>query len=886
MFKELPKWMTRKNALNLVLAVFILALPYAIFFWMLPAFSDVTIGNDYQIFPIQQQIELQYSLDKGQLPVYVPGFAKGHSASALTLGQLYHPVRPLAAMLPGYWEGGALTANTIAKLLGIGLVHLFAFYFFIALKVRRDFSFVLSFIAVYNLRMLDMFRYGASLENYLAYIMVCVALGFLYLQNSRVTGLIGTAIATYLLCVGGHPQIMYLGLLGVGFCTLIMPFAIHALRPDLAQSKQRIIRFYIYGSLGLLMGILLAAVYILPFYIEFVKANAVRVGQGYEWSLAYSDTWGGAIGSIFRPLNADAHTAFGGTSLLMVVALFPLALAAAGRRFSVVMGITWAVVLVIFLVALGGATPLHRWFWEYFPLASAFRVPGRVTMMMAMPMSLMLAWLLSNGENTLRLLKIPVYAWLGAASAAALIILNNVVIEGAPEPSHYIPNNIHPLPDWVEPNVYLLGIVTLGILILHGILAAIPRFPRLIAVSRGVLGIALVAAVIAQVGICMRWGTWVAPARETVTWEKMTELKKQSVDFFGNAGFGMELPIVTTQMEKSILDPQLARFYRKMTAVKSMPDAFKAVTSRKADEVVVAYQGDLPTSTPGAKSDDIVELIYNTYNSLRFHVKAGADGAMTLNYPFMAGWQATVDGVNTLVLPANGYQLAVQVPKGEHEVVFEYHSKPAVVGMIISLLALGILILLPVFQKFGKGRILYGATAGVLVVLTIIFAVFLHATRSGESLETVYRWNAASQPDLRDDLAFAKTTRASSMHLGQMPYYHYSGHAVDGELGGRGWLAHPRDRSPFWQVDLGKSVKVNRIEFTGVRGSIATMRRPLHIQTSPRGERFKTFKLLKSRPTMQRGKWVIPMDGVQTRFIRLWAPGPGGFGLTEVEVFE
>ena len=889
MFEDMPslvtKLLTKQRIAHIFVAMLILALPYAIFYWMLPSFSDVTIGNDYQIFPIQQQIELQYSLEKGEIPLYVPGFAKGHSASALTLGQLYHPVRIMSAALPGYWEGGALSSNTIAKLLGLGLVHLFAFYFFLALKTRWDFSFILSFIAVYNLRMLDMFRYGASLENYLAYILVCVALGFLYLQNSKVTGLIATAIATYLLCVGGHPQIMYLGLLGVGFCFIIMPFVVNAVRPEHDRSKQGLIRFYAYGALGLFAGIALAAVYILPFYMEFVKANAIRVGQGYEWSLAYSDSWGGALCSLFRPLNAVVTGAYGGTALMMTVALFPLALVA-GKRFSVVMGITWVVSLIIFLVHLGEATPLHRWFWEYFPLANSFRTPGRVSMIMAMPMSLLLAWLLGNVGESIRLLKVPLFVWLSALSIPAIIVFNNVIINHIPEPTHYIPARILELPEWVEPQVYMLGIVSLALLVVHGILAAIPKFPKAMTISRGVLGVIMVAIVVVQVGICMRWGTWVAPARDTVTWEKMTERKEQSVDFFGNAGFGMELPIVSTQMEKSILDNQLARFYRKITPVDTMSESYKLVTSRTPDEVVVEFDGEMPEGKPTGADTDKVELTYNTFNTLKFNVDAGAPGMMSVNYPFLPGFKAFVDGAEIDVLPANGYQFAVKVPAGEHEVIIEYHSSAFVAGLIISLLTLGILILLPVFERFGRSRTFYGTAAGVAVAMIVVFSLELKATRSGESIETEFSWRTPSSTAQPDNLAFAKTTRSSSIHLGQMPYYHYTGRAVDGEFTGRGWLAHRRDRSPFWQVDLGKSHKVQRIEFTGVRGSLAIARRPLHIQTSPKGERFKTHKLLKQRPAMVRGKWMIPLDGVETRFIRLWAPGLGGFGLTEVEVFE
>jgi hypothetical protein len=37
--------------------------------------------------------------------------------------------------------------------------------------------------------------------------------------------------------------------------------------------------------------------------------------------------------------------------------------------------------------------PLYRWFWEYFPLAQSFRIPGRAAMVLPFPMLLLLVWL-------------------------------------------------------------------------------------------------------------------------------------------------------------------------------------------------------------------------------------------------------------------------------------------------------------------------------------------------------------------------------------------------------------------------------------------------------------------------------------------------------------
>ncbi|RMG15201.1 MAG: hypothetical protein D6731_08835, partial [Planctomycetota bacterium] len=98
-------------------AAFCLLLPAALLPWLVPFVSPYTIGLDYGLFAISWQQELFFSLRSGTWPLYTPGFAGGQSASALSQGQLYHPLAHLVTLLPGYWEGHALDWNTAARLL-------------------------------------------------------------------------------------------------------------------------------------------------------------------------------------------------------------------------------------------------------------------------------------------------------------------------------------------------------------------------------------------------------------------------------------------------------------------------------------------------------------------------------------------------------------------------------------------------------------------------------------------------------------------------------------------------------------------------------------------------------------------------------------------------
>lgn len=65
-------------------------------------------------------------------------------------------------------------------------------------------------------------------------------------------------------------------------------------------------------------------------------------------------------------------------------------------------------------------------------------------------------------------------------------------------------------------------------------------------------------------------------------------------------------------------------------------------------------------------------------------VDAPAPGVLVLTDTWYPGWEATVDGTPTEILPANHVLRAVPITAGRHEVVFRYEPKPFVVGLWIS----------------------------------------------------------------------------------------------------------------------------------------------------------------------------------------------------------
>ena len=176
----------KKSRISVV--VIILAVPFFVLYWLVPFASKYTIGIDYTKFWIDMQLYLRFSLEHGTFPLYAPGFNGGWTSSALTLGQLWHPISWLAANLPGYWTGHAHEIGTLLRLFSLGGVHLVLFFFLRRLRLDITLAFLISFITTYNLRMLDMFRYGASLENYTAFLLLCVMIAWCYVTPKNDSG--------------------------------------------------------------------------------------------------------------------------------------------------------------------------------------------------------------------------------------------------------------------------------------------------------------------------------------------------------------------------------------------------------------------------------------------------------------------------------------------------------------------------------------------------------------------------------------------------------------------------------------------------------------------------------------------------------------------------
>ncbi len=876
--ETLAKPPRRGHALGIEVASLVLlcALPFALFHWCLP-FGAWTIGKDYPVFSTPQQQELLFSLANKSLPLYAPGFAGGQSASALTLGQLFHPLTYLAAIGPGYWDGAALDWNTFFRLLSLGVTHWIWFRLLVALGVRPVVAVAASLVLVYNLRMLDLFRYGAALEAYTGMLLASASVLWAWLRPSRVLPICGVVASTYWLVCSGHPQMMYYGAIGVAVAMLVAPHYAFALGATPRGARRAVLAFYRRIVLCGAGGVALAAAYVLPFYFDFLANNGERVGSDYAWADGYLDSAVGTVNNFFAPLYSNVMGAFGGSALMLLAALVPLAIVR--RRVPLVVWALWGFGALLFLHMQGARTPVHRFAWEYLPLAGSFRVAGRVSMLLPLVLTLLVAWLSAGraGERVRSASALPVgaaalalagYAWFGGDATREFTKFAAVRINDVPSVAHA--------------------------LVLAGGLAALAGFGIVTWCREGRAlrwggAVALVAGAALSTGASLRYGTWRTEAQPTRTFDALAAEKRASLDYTPDAGHGLFTAVVARQLEHGALEPFLARLCVEARFVAGNDEAYAALGARSSPRLVV-LEGDGPDALdadPDVSAGD-VRASFSSYNRVDFDVNANRPAWLVFGAPYSPHWRALVDGERVPVLRANGAAHALFVERGRQRVEFRYVSPAAIGGLATSFAALLVLGALALRRRSRGGPPVAALVWSVAVVFA--FAGVYGRLYDGEDLELDYAWSEAAMAPATD-LAYGRPTTMTSMPFDEHLLHRYgSGRAVDGARTGGG--ARTRiEQTAAWTVDLGAPLALDHVVVWEGDSAPSVSRsnvRPLVVEGSRDGALWRRLGAWTGARTEDGAS--IELEGGRgggpvARYLRIRAGSGSALALDEVEVF-
>jgi hypothetical protein len=663
-------------------ALFFLALPFVIFYWLLPFYADHTIGNDYPIYAFHGQLALQYPLHQGEFPLYVPAGSLGRPSAFLTLGQLWHPISFIAAHLPGYWNGWALDWNTLLRLLSLGLTHLILFLVLRKVRVATLLAFLISFVTVFNLRMLDMFRYGASLENYTAFLWLCAACAWYFINPTKRAGPVAIIVSTYLLICGGHPQMMYYGLFGAVFVILTTPFFIPVLLPELRQESRFAWRYYMQVGSCVFVGIVMASVYILPYAFDFLAEGGAHIDEGIAFSLGYTDTLYGSLANLFSPLMADVHGAFGGSALPIVAAALPLVLFL-GTPIERPVWLYWLAALAVFAWMLGATTPFFTVAWTVMPLSESMRVPGRMAMILPPIIMWLLAWLATRRSVRLAIGKrtaaIPPFAFV-ALMGLALWMIGNASVLAPDKLGAYFPAKIRHIPAAILYSVKFSG--GLSLLLLAGSALPWPRIRR----TSLVLAVLLCCA---QTTTAIRHGTWIGKATRDHTLpqvEKTFYTHKFAVNRVG-LNLMPSRAIAEHLASGGKYEPRIAWLSFQSRVASTREDIYESLRKEPDKEAVILEKSpspSLPSET--SASEGSLVLTHRSANRVMFESDTTAPGFVVFSYPYRTQWRAWVNGHKAVIYRANGIEQAVQIPAGKVAIEFRFWSAATFWGVLMSCL--------------------------------------------------------------------------------------------------------------------------------------------------------------------------------------------------------
>lgn len=931
----------------------IFLVPFLLFYWIIPFLSDLTIhGDTIIIIKHQLEFLFSIKTGSFPLyaPGFAKG---GHSSIAMTLAQGFHPVSHMASILPGYWDGKAIEWNNFIKLLSLCITQLVLFRFLRKMNIETLLSFLLSFITTYNLRVIVFFRFAVPLEAHTGYLLLCSIIGLYFISPQKRLSPLAIIGVTYMLICSGQPPDIYYGLLAVGLFTFVAPFFISTILPDRRIDIIIAIRFWSKVGFSLCLGLALSSAYVLPFYFDFISDNVDRVNRDYTAALAYKDTFIGTLSNFFFPLRSNFYSSFGGSSLYLVAAILPVlrltrvkipvsvwviwgfflfmflhtfgeltpvhklawqylpfasSIRGAGR-ISIIMPFF----IMLMLVWIIKADPISL---KPTRILKSFKPPA----VLAFISSLLIIILYLFSLGGYHKFKFPIflklfppvsyeyyrfqlfnfnfhflnvefyYVLFGLISLTALIFYSLDISARTAKISGTI--------------LFMTALSLVGFILRHDavifglilFLALIFYFFHINKRPMKIFVTVLVVTFFLQVGIIMIYtgNRFSGNPEDTPTLAEMKEQKKRKLDFIHRPGGGYTSSVVLFQHKNSFLEPYLGKIFTHVIPVSTQNEAYEKMRESRSPQQVFIENYDINRAqeiTEAARGMKAyrVNLIYSSFNRLRFRVFSETPAIFGLSYPYTGHWRAWLNGSKLHSYRANGAAHAVEIPAGESILEFRYWCNAAFWGMIISCSTFTAIGVFTCFSVFSGLRRISGITF-VLLIGIGGFMLWHNSLYSGDNLETEYLWKY-TPPQKNINLAYGKKTWAppTGIIYDTRGLDISSGLLVDGNSSpGSGDVSHrcknrPDDYTSF-SIDLNQLEQIKTIVLYEGDPDPTLNIRPLEIMFSHDGVQWTPVHSVVS-PTGRQVPLRLIFETPETaRFIQI--RGKGCLKFDEIEVYS
>lgn len=124
--------------------------------------------------------------------------------------------------------------------------------------------------------------------------------------------------------------------------------------------------------------------------------------------------------------------------------------------------------------------------------------------------------------------------------------------------------------------------------------------------------------------------------------------------------------------------------------------------------VILEKDIELPNKQNSTSSKASINVIFKNNNYYKLEVSNEKDALLVIEQSYYPGWEGSVDGLNSEILPANLNSQALLIPSGKHIVTLNYFPESLKIGAILTLAGMLITFLmmfvplLRVYRKFPK----------------------------------------------------------------------------------------------------------------------------------------------------------------------------------------
>jgi hypothetical protein len=266
------------------------------------------------------------------------------------------------------------------------------------------------------------------------------------------------------------------------------------------------------------------------------------------------------------------------------------------------------------------------------------------------------------------------------------------------------------------------------------------------------------------------------------------------------------------------MEPFLGKIYTSIIPVSDQDEAYERMIHDRLPHQIFVEKYDpararLITDSSVNMRKGKVDLIYSSFNRLRFRVISEQPAFFALSYPYTGHWNAWLNGKPIHLYRANGASHALELPNGESLIEFRYWSPAAFWGIVISCATFAVIGFYVCFISLvGLRRIM--ATAFFLVTATGLVILWNYSLYTGDNLGTRYTWTYTPPESKPNNIAYGKKTSNLPVPQGIFymwylkggQYINHSGRIVDGNRSkGSGFKTRPGGKSSVY-VDLDGNV--------------------------------------------------------------------------------